>query len=139
MRRSKWTPSIVPNGDDQTVYLVAEISANTAALGLRAPTKLPIWKRSFRTCSPASTLIQSELSPSIPPSGGPKTFRKCSPRNPGRCDLQMHSIQDFVEGHEGNRRQLTLRFGVAGCRLPLGTKSSGGEFVLRGAIERKRT
>ena len=34
MRRSKWTPSIVPNGDDQTVYLVAEISANTAALGL---------------------------------------------------------------------------------------------------------
>jgi len=24
MRRSKWTPSIVPNGDDQTVYLVAD-------------------------------------------------------------------------------------------------------------------
>ena len=24
MRRSNWTPSIVPNGDDQTVYLVAD-------------------------------------------------------------------------------------------------------------------
>jgi hypothetical protein len=24
MRRSNWTPSIVPNGNDQTVYLVAD-------------------------------------------------------------------------------------------------------------------
>ena len=24
MRKSNWTPSIVPNGDDQTVYLVAD-------------------------------------------------------------------------------------------------------------------
>jgi hypothetical protein len=24
MRKSTWTPSIVPNGDDQTVYLVAD-------------------------------------------------------------------------------------------------------------------
>ena len=24
MRKSNWTPSIVPNGNDQTVYLVAE-------------------------------------------------------------------------------------------------------------------
>ena len=24
MRKSNWTPSIVPSGDDQTVYLVAE-------------------------------------------------------------------------------------------------------------------
>jgi hypothetical protein len=24
MRRSGWTPSIVPNGDDQTVYLVLD-------------------------------------------------------------------------------------------------------------------
>jgi hypothetical protein len=24
MRRSNWTPSLVPNGNDQTVYLVAD-------------------------------------------------------------------------------------------------------------------
>ena len=34
MRKSNWTPSIVPNGDDQTVYLVADdFSKNGRAFG----------------------------------------------------------------------------------------------------------
>jgi hypothetical protein len=40
-------------------------------------------------------------------------FRKKAFEIRRRCDLQMRdipaSIQDFVEGHEGTRRQLTLR------------------------------
>jgi hypothetical protein len=38
MRRSSWTPSIVPSGNDETVYLVADDFGRISAPARRAPT-----------------------------------------------------------------------------------------------------
>jgi hypothetical protein len=39
-----WTPSIVPRGDDETVYLVADDFGVSAAFGARPTSRRPIWK-----------------------------------------------------------------------------------------------
>ena len=109
MRRSNWTPSIVPGGSDQTVYLVAD---DFGKIG-RA------WRETDYESTDLETLIQDLLS-----------GQYCNPiRVVGfntaerwsedvsedvakelrrRCDLQMRdlpeSIQDFVERHAGTRR-----------------------------------
>ena len=49
MRKSSWTPSIVPDGRDQNVYLVADDSADWVAFGLKPASTGPIWKGSFKT------------------------------------------------------------------------------------------
>ena len=115
MRNSGWTPSIVPDSDHQTVYLVKddlgglggvwhEASAETSDLEtvitdlLTGQYKDPIQVIAFNTAERWSQDVSEDVG---------QELRL-------RCDLQMRDvpsgIQDFVERHEGyGRHQLTLR------------------------------
>ena len=116
MRKSHWTPSIVPSDNDQTVYLVAE---DFGKLG-RA------WREAdYEEATDLEIVIQDLLS------GQYNNPIRVVAFNTGeqwsedvsddvaqevrrRCDLQLKDvpscIQDFVERHEGHRQQqLTLR------------------------------
>jgi hypothetical protein len=115
MRSSGWTPSIVPSGDDDTVYLVKddlghlgavwrEAEAETADLEtvindlLTGQYKDPIRVIAFNTAERWSQDVSEDVAHEL---------RR-------RCDLQLRDvpsgIQDFVERHEGyGRHQLTLR------------------------------
>jgi hypothetical protein len=109
-----WTPSIVPKGDDQTVYLVVddfgrngrayrEADVETADLEtvivdlLGGQYTNPIRVVAFNTAEGWSQDVSEDIA---------QELRR-------RCDLQMSdapsSIQDFIERHEGRDRQLTLR------------------------------
>jgi hypothetical protein len=113
MRRS-WTPSIVPKGDDQNVYLVVddlgrnwrvyrETDVETADLEtvildlLSGEYKDPARVVAFNTFEGWSQDVSTDIA---------QELRR-------RCDLQMRdvpsNIQDFVEQHDGLDRQLTLR------------------------------
>jgi hypothetical protein len=111
MRESSWTPSIVPSGNDQTVYLVAEDFGKLGRADYEA-TDLeiviqdllsgqynnPIRVVAFNTEERWSEDVSEDVAHEL-----------CR-----RCDLQMHelpvSISDFVEQHESRLwRQLTLR------------------------------
>jgi hypothetical protein len=115
MRRSSWTPSIVPNDNDETIYLVAD---DFGRLG-RA------WREADYETTDLETVIQDLLTGQY---GNPirvvafNTAERWSEdvsedvarELRRRCDLQMRklpsTISDFVERHEDrDRRQLTLR------------------------------
>jgi hypothetical protein len=114
MRKSSWTPSIVPRGDDQNVYLVVddfgrngrvyrEADVETTDLEtvitdlLDAQYRNPIKVVAFNTAEGWSQDVSEDVA---------QDLRR-------RCDLQLRdvpsNIQDFVEGHEGHDRQLALR------------------------------
>jgi len=115
MRNSRWTPSIVPNGDDQTVYLVKddlgrlgavwrEADAETTDLEtvitdlLTGQYKDPLRVIAFNTAEHWAEDVSEDVA---------QELRR-------RCDLQLRdvpsSIQDFVERHERyDRQQLSLR------------------------------
>jgi hypothetical protein len=114
MPRTGWAPSIVPNGDDQNVYLVVddfgpngrayrETDVETADLEtvilnlLEGQYKNPIRVVAFNTAEGWSQDASADIA---------QELRR-------RCDLQMREvpsgIQDFVERHEGHGRQLTMR------------------------------
>jgi hypothetical protein len=80
MRKSIWAPSIVPHGDDQTVYLVVD-SARTAASGVKPTSNTPISKQSFKTCPPGSARIPLASSLSTLQKGGRRMFLPMSPRS----------------------------------------------------------
>jgi hypothetical protein len=108
-------PSIVPNDNDETVYLVAD---DFGRLG-RA------WRESDYEATDLETVIQDLLTGQYTHpirvvafntaerwSGDVSEDVACELRR--RCDLQMReppsTISDFVERHEDrDRRQLTLR------------------------------
>ncbi|SEE50292.1 hypothetical protein [Bradyrhizobium erythrophlei] len=114
MRRSSWTPSIVPS-DDQTVYLVAddfgpigrawrETDLETADLEtviqemLAGEYSNPIRVAAFNTSEHWSEDVSEDIAREIQ----------------RRCDLQLTDVpshlQAFVDRHIGaDRRQLTLR------------------------------
>ena len=114
MRRS-WTPSIVPDGTDQTVYLVIddfgsngrayrEADADAADLEtvivdlLGGQYATPIRVVAFNTFEGWSQDVSEDIA---------QELRR-------RCDLQANdtpsNIQDFIERHERyDRQQLTLR------------------------------
>ena len=114
MRKSSWTPSIVPSGNDQTVYLVAE---DFGRLG-RA------WRESDYEATDLETVIQDLLSGQYKNPIRVVAFNTeerwsedvsedVAHELRRRCDLRRRdlpsSIQDFVERHEGHgQRQLTL-------------------------------
>jgi hypothetical protein len=50
MRRFSWTPSIVPNDNDETVYLVADDFGRLGCAWREADYEAPISRRSFKTC-----------------------------------------------------------------------------------------
>ena len=114
MRKSSWTPSIVPRGDDQNVYLVVDDFGRNGRVYREAdvettdletviidlldgqyanPIKVIAFNLAERWANDVSEDIAQEL-------------RR-------RCDLQLRdvpsSIQNFVEGYEGHDRQLKLR------------------------------
>ena len=115
MRKSNWTPSIVPRGDDQNVYLVVddlgrsgrvwrEADTETADLEtivldlLEGQYKDPARVVAFNTVEGWSQDVSADVA---------QELRR-------RCDLQLHdvpsSIVDFVERYEGHRHpQLTLK------------------------------
>jgi hypothetical protein len=114
MPRTGWTPSIVPNGDDQNVYLVvddlgrlgrvyreADIEAadpKTVILDLlEGQYKDPARVVAFNTFEGWSQDVSADIA---------QELRR-------RCDLQLRdvpsSIQDFVERFDAVDRQLTLR------------------------------
>ena len=115
MRKSHWTPSIIPNDHDQTVYLVAE---DFGKLG-RA------WREADYEATDLETVIQDLLSGQYNDPIRVVAFNTeerwsedvsedVADELRRRCDLQIRelpsSISDFVARHElSDRRQLTLR------------------------------
>jgi hypothetical protein len=115
MRRSSWTPSIVPNDNDETVYLVAD---DFGRLG-RA------WREADYEATDLETVIQDLLTGQYSNPIRVIAFNAAERWSEDvsedvarelrrRCDLQMrelpHTISDFVERHEDrDRRQLALR------------------------------
>ena len=114
MPRTGWTPSILPNGDDQNVYLVVddfgrngrvyrETDVETADLEtvildlLEGQYKNPIRVVAFNTAEGWSQDASADIA---------QELRR-------RCDLQLRDvpsgIQDFVDSHAGPDRQLALR------------------------------
>ena len=115
MRRSDWTPSIVPHGHDDTVDLVADdfgkigriwTEADYEATNLETVItdlltgqyKNPVRVIAFNTAECWSQDVSEDVAHEL----------RC------RCDLQLSDVpspvQDFVERHEGHSfRQLSLR------------------------------
>jgi hypothetical protein len=113
MRRSNWTPSIVPSGDDHNVYLVmddlgrlgrvwreaddraAELEAVILDL-LAGQYKSPIRVVFFNTAEHWSQDVSADVA---------QELRR-------RCDLQQRDIpfflQDFVDRYEGRYRDIQL-------------------------------
>ncbi len=114
MPGSGWTPSIVPHGDDQTVYLVKDDLGRLGAVWREADAeatdletvitdlltgqyKDPIRVIAFNTAERWSQDVSEDVAHEL---------RR-------RCDLQLRDVPsgivDFVERHEGHHRQLALR------------------------------
>jgi hypothetical protein len=111
MRRSNWTPSIVPNGDDQTTYLVMDDFGRHG----RA------WRETDVEATDLETVIGDLLSGQY---SDPvrvvafNTAEKWSQDVSGdvaqelrqRCDQQMRDIpfylEDFVDRYEGRYRDI---------------------------------
>ena len=113
MRNSNWTPSIVPNGNDQTVYLVAndfgrhgrawvEADIETTDLEtviqdlLTGQYSNPIRVIAFNTAERWSEDVSEDVAHEL---------RR-------RCDLQMRDVpfflQDFTDRYEGRYRDVQL-------------------------------
>jgi hypothetical protein len=113
MRRSNWTPSIVPNGDDATVYLVADDFGKTGRAWAEADYETadletviqdllsgryskPIRVIAFNTAERWSEDVSTDVA---------QELRR-------RCDLQMRDIpfflQDFTDRYEGRYRDVQL-------------------------------
>jgi uncharacterized membrane protein len=113
MRKSEWTPSIVPNENDQTVYLVADDLGKAGRAWAEAgyeTTDLetviqdlltgqytnPIRVIAFNTAERWSEDVSHEVAHEL---------RR-------RCDLQMRDVpfylQDFTDRHEGRYRDVQL-------------------------------
>ena len=113
MRRSNWTPSIVPNGNDETVYLVADDFGKNGAA----------WHETDCEQTDLETVIQNLLSGEY---NNPirvvafNTAERWSEDLSGdvaqelrrRCDLQMRDIplplQDFTDRYERRYRDVQL-------------------------------
>jgi hypothetical protein len=113
MGKSNWTPSIVPSGDDQNIYLVmddlgrlgpvwreadvgaAELEAVILDL-LEGQYKDPVRVVAFNTADKWSQDVSADVA---------KELRR-------RCDLQMRDVpfflQDFVDRYEGRYRDIQL-------------------------------
>jgi hypothetical protein len=113
MRGSNWTPSIVPNDDDQNVYLVVDdfgrhgrawretdveaTDLETVILDLlEGQYKNPVRVVAFNTSEKWSQDVSADV--------GHELRR--------RCDLQLRDVpfylEDFVERHEGRYHDVQL-------------------------------
>ena len=113
MRKSGWTPSIVPNSDDLNVYLVVDdfgrhgrawretdvenTDLETVILDmLEGQFKNPVRVVAFNTAEKWSLDVSADVA---------QELRQ-------RCDLQQRDVpfvlQDFVDQHEGRYRDVQL-------------------------------
>ena len=113
MRRSNWTPSIVPNENDRTVYLVADDFGEPGRAWIEADYETtdletviqdlltgqytnPIRVIAFNTAERWSEDVSEEVAHEL---------RR-------RCDLQMRDVpfflQDFTDRYEGRYRDVQL-------------------------------
>ena len=115
MPESKWAPSIIPGGEDQTVYLVLD---DFGELGLS-------WRETDVDATDLQTVITDMLNGQYNDPVRVVGFNTVegwardvsedvAEEIRRRCDLQMAevplSLQTFVERHENrDQRQLTLR------------------------------
>ena len=115
MRKSSWTPSIVPSDNDETVYLVAD---DFGRLGRT-------WREADYEATDLETVIQDLLTGQYSNPIRVIAFNTAEHWSEDvsedvarelrrRCDLQMRelpsTISDFVERHgDRDRGQLTLR------------------------------
>src|SRR6201992_4357677 len=108
MRKSGWTPSIVPTHEGQTVYLVVD---DLGRLGR-------VWRETSVDETDLETVIQPICVFGFNPWEGwsRDVSADVAQELRRRCDLRLRrlpeSIVDFVKRHEGRGgRQLTLRLG----------------------------
>ena len=114
MRKPTWTPSIVPSGDDATVYLVKDDLGRLGA----------VWREADAEATDLETVIQDLLGGQYSDPVRVIAFNTVERWSQDvsediahelrrRCDLQLRDVpsglQDFVECHEGHHRQLALR------------------------------
>jgi hypothetical protein len=113
MRKIGWTPSIVPNGEDQTVYLVADDFGKPGRAWVEADYEMtdletviqdlltgqyksPLRVVAFNTAERWSEDVSEDVA---------QELRR-------RCDLQMRDIpfflQDFTDRYEGRYRDIQL-------------------------------
>jgi len=97
MRRSNWTPSIAPSGDDETVYLVAD---DFGRLG-------SAWREADYEATDPESVIQDRLSVvafNTAERWSEDVSEDVARELRRRCDLQMRelppTISDFVERYE---------------------------------------
>jgi hypothetical protein len=117
MRKSNWTPSIVPNENDQTVYLVADDFGKTG----RA------WREADYETTDLETVIQDLLTGQYTNPIRVVAFNTAERWSEDvsadvaqelrrRCDLQMRDVpfflQDFTDRYEG-------RYGDVQLPLPM--------------------
>jgi hypothetical protein len=113
MRQSGWTPSIVPRGDDQNVYLVVD---DLGRLGR-------VWREADVEHTDLETVIQDLLAGQYKNPIGVFGFNAMEGWSQDvsadvaqelrrRCDLQLRDapgpIVDFVERHEGRYHDIQL-------------------------------
>jgi hypothetical protein len=98
MRKSNWTPSIVPNGNDQTVYLVADDFGKHGTAWRETDVETADLETVIRTCSAANTATQFASSPSTRPNAGRWMCQKTSRTSYGgaaicRCATSRFSFR----------------------------------------------
>jgi hypothetical protein len=114
MRKSSWTPSIVPRGDDQDVYLVVD---DLGRLGR-------VWREADYEDTNLETVIADLLSGQYKKPIGifclnaaegwsQDVSEDVAQELRRRCDFEdrdlPEGIRDFIERHAGDASQLTLR------------------------------
>jgi hypothetical protein len=109
MRKSNWTPSIVPNGDDQNVYIVVDDfgrlgrayrEADVERVELEAVIvdmlegqfQSPVRVVGFTTAEKWSQDVSADVAHELRL----------------RCDLQAVHLQEFVERYEGRYHDIQL-------------------------------
>jgi hypothetical protein len=113
VRRSNWTPSIVPRGDDHDVYLVVD---DLGRLGR-------VWREADFEATDFETVVTELLEGQYKHPIGIFSFNSAegwsrdgsadvATELQRRCDLQLREVpahlQDFVFRHAADRAQLTL-------------------------------
>src|ERR1700744_376389 len=114
--RKTWTPSMVPRGDDQDIYLVVD---DLGRLGR-------VWREADVEATDYETVVTDLLEGQYgnpvgvfcfnPAEGWSRDVSEDIARElHRRCDLEGREVPaglaEFVERHEGPARQLTLRRG----------------------------
>jgi hypothetical protein len=115
MRKSNWTPSIVPRGDDRNVYLVVD---DLGRLGR-------VWREADHEATDFETVVTDLLDGQYSNPTGIFAFNTAEgwARDVSddaaaelrlRCDLQLRDVpsalQDFVDRHDAvDRSQLVLQ------------------------------